>query len=87
MEEVVKKTIAHIVHSTGGRLGGFSLRDEDGSASGFKRALETGGFAVGDVVAIVTVADLDALIAERDSWKRRAEQHGCNVVEGDHECG
>ncbi len=30
------------------------------------------------------VADLTK---ERDEWKKRAAQHGCNVVEGDHECG
>lgn len=27
------------------------------------------------------------LQAERDNWKRRAEQHGCNVVDGDPDCG
>lgn len=27
------------------------------------------------------------LMKERDSFKSRAKQHGCNVEEGDHECG
>lgn len=27
------------------------------------------------------------LQAERDNWKRRAEQHGCDVVNGDPDCG
>lgn len=27
------------------------------------------------------------LMFERDEWKRRAEQHGCDVVRGDVECG
>lgn len=26
------------------------------------------------------------LMIERDMWKRRAAQHGCNTEEGDHEC-
>lgn len=28
-----------------------------------------------------------ALLDDRDSWKKRAGQHGCNLEEGDHECG
>lgn len=24
---------------------------------------------------------------ERDQWKKRAEQHGCNTEEGDDDCG
>lgn len=32
-------------------------------------------------------AQVRALEKQRDEWKRRAAQHGCNVVEGDHECG
>jgi len=27
------------------------------------------------------------LVADRDAWKKRAAQHGCNTEEGDHECG
>jgi len=30
---------------------------------------------------------IDALIKERDEWKRRAEAHGCNIEEGDPDCG
>ena len=27
------------------------------------------------------------LVYEVESWKKRAEQHGCNITEGDPECG
>lgn len=27
------------------------------------------------------------LVRERDEWKHRAAQHGCNVETGDSECG
>ena len=30
---------------------------------------------------------VDRLTRERDEWKRRAEKHGCNVVDGDPDCG
>ena len=33
------------------------------------------------------LSQLRAVEKERDGWKKRAAQHGCNVVEGDHECG
>jgi hypothetical protein len=43
------------------------------------------------VTAEVINATAQLVIAEREvyaeEWKRRAEQHGCNVEEGDHECG
>jgi hypothetical protein len=30
---------------------------------------------------------LQALLDDRDKWKKRAEQHGCDVNNGDPECG
>ena len=33
------------------------------------------------------LASLDAMRAERDEWKKRAAQHGCNITEGDDDCG
>lgn len=30
---------------------------------------------------------IDSLIKERNMWKKRAEQHGCDTKEGDPECG
>lgn len=30
---------------------------------------------------------LQRLLNTVESWKKRAAQHGCNVEEGDHECG
>lgn len=32
-------------------------------------------------------AELATFSSTSESWKRRAAQHGCNVEEGDHECG
>ena len=32
-------------------------------------------------------AAIARLTAEVEMWKKRAAQHGCNVEEGDHECG
>ena len=38
-----------------------------------------------------TLKELDdmitALTKERDGWKKRAAQHGCNTEEGDADCG
>ena len=30
---------------------------------------------------------IEKLAAERDAWKRRAAQHGCDIERGDPECG
>jgi hypothetical protein len=32
-------------------------------------------------------ADIARLQKERDAWKKRAGQHGCNTDDGDPECG
>ena len=32
-------------------------------------------------------ADVTRLAKIAESWKRRAEQHGCNVEDGDPDCG
>jgi hypothetical protein len=32
-------------------------------------------------------ADIARLQKEAESWKKRAEQHGCNVEDGDPDCG
>jgi hypothetical protein len=38
-------------------------------------------------VALHAETYLDGLRVERDGWKRRAERHGCNVADGDADCG
>lgn len=32
-------------------------------------------------------AQLEKLVNTVEHWKKRAAQHGCNVEDGDHECG
>ena len=37
---------------------------------------------ISDLFALV-----EGLVKDRDEWKRRAAKHGCDVVNGDDDCG
>lgn len=40
-----------------------------------------------DALLLAFAQEIVALQGERDEWKRRAEQHGCDVEKGDPDCG
>jgi hypothetical protein len=48
--------------------------------------VHSGGWGKGPVRDLL-LTYFQVLVAQRESWKRRASQHGCDVESGDPDCG